>query len=297
VSTRANFARMRAVEDGRPPYPELADIDAWAKHYVLATDLGVKLAPPPVPRSFNPTSATARLEKPGRPAIFRAAHRKERTPRLEALKDPVFRARVLHAFFHHELQAAELMCWAVLAFADAEPEFKKGLVGICLDEIRHMNLYREHIEALGSKIGDFGVRDWFWKRVPSCETKLAFVAVMGMGFEAANLEHAGDFAARFRAVGDEAGALVQERIAAEEVAHVGFATRWFARWTGGSDFDEWVSHLPPPLSPMVLHGDPIAEEARRKAGMSPEFIAALAAYVPEPKGRPVVAPPQLNVEE
>jgi len=182
----------------------------------------------------------------------------------------------------------------LLAFADAELEFRKGLLGICLDEIRHMNLYREHIQHLGCKIGDFGVREWFWKRVPSCPSKLAFVSVMGMGLEAANLEYAGDFAARFRAVGDEPGAQIQERIAKEEIAHVGFGTRWFRRWTGGCDFHTWAAELPPPLSPWVMHGNPIAESARKKAGMSEEFIRALVAYIPEPKGRqpPEPAPSQ-----
>ena len=114
---------------------------------------------------------------------------------------------------------------------------------------------------------------------------MSFVALMGMGLEGANLEHAPAFAARFRAVGDEAGALIQERVAAEELAHVRMATRWFTRWTGGCNFDEWVSHLPPPLSPRLLRGEPIAKDLRRKAGMSDDFIAALTAYVPEPKGR------------
>ena len=250
-----------------------------------SADLDVKLAPPTTPARFREEATPLRLSEPGRPAQFRVARRTERTPRLEALKEPYYRARALHAFFHHELQAAELMCWALLAFADAELEFRKGLLGICLDEIRHMNLYREHIERLGCKIGDFGVREWFWKRVPSCPSKLAFVSVMGMGLEAANLEYAGDFAARFRSVGDEQGALIQERIAKEEIAHVAFATRWFARWTGGCDFDTWAAALPPPLSPWVMHGTPLAENARKKAGMSAEFIQALAAYVPEPKGR------------
>ena len=255
-----------------------------------STELGFKLAPPEPPSRFRAAAAALRLTEPGRPAEFRTAKRGERTPKLEALKEPHYRARALHAFFHHELQAAELMCWGLLAFADAELEFRKGLLGICLDEIRHMNLYREHIEALGSRIGDFGVRDWFWKRVPSCPTKLSFVAVMGMGLEAANLEYAGDFAARFRSVGDEPGALIQERIAKEEVAHVGFATRWFVRWTGGCDFETWAAELPAPLSPWVMHGNPIAEGPRKRAGMSEQFIAALEAYVPEPKGRKPIEP-------
>jgi uncharacterized ferritin-like protein (DUF455 family) len=266
------------------------DIESWAEQYVLSTELAHKLAPPAPPRVFRTAAQPLRLMEPGRPGELRPARRGERTPKQEALEDPYFRARTLHAFLHHELQAAELMCWALLAFPEAEPEFRRGLLAICLDELRHMSLYAEHIAELGCKVGEFGVRDWFWKRVPSCQTKLEFVAVMGMGLEAANLEHAPNFAARFRAAGDEQGARIQERIAAEEVAHVGFATRWFGRWTGGCSFETWAAQLPAPLSPWVMHGEPIADEARRRAGMTEDFLAALRAFVPEPKGRALPAP-------
>ncbi len=261
------------------------DVEAWAEHYVTSCDLHTKLSPEPPPARFREGAAPLRLLQPGRPPELRPARRGERTPKQEALEQPYYRARTLHAFLHHELQAAELMCWAILAFPDAELEFRRGLLAICMDELRHARLYTEHIRELGCEVGDFGVRDWFWKRVPSCHSKVEFVAVMGMGLEAANLEYAPSFAARFRLAGDERGAAIQERIAAEEVAHVGFATRWFSRWTGGLDFATWAEKLPPPLSPWVMHGTPIAHDARRRAGMSPEFLAALEAYVPEPKGR------------
>lgn len=280
----------RPVTSGDAPSPDtLPDIEAWASSYIRTDNLRIKLSPPAPPRVFSTSFTRVRIAAPGRPAELRPARRGERTPRAAALTDPHYRARTLHAFLHHELQAAELMCWALLAFPDAEPEFRRGLLAICLDEIRHMNLYAEHIVTLGHAVGDFGVRDWFWKRVPHCRSQLEFVAVMGMGLEAANLEYAPDFAARFRAAGDEAGAAIQERIAAEEVAHVGFATRWFARWTGGCDFDTWAARLPAPLSPWVMHGEPIAVEARRRAGMPEAFLAALRAYVPEPKGRPTTS--------
>jgi uncharacterized ferritin-like protein (DUF455 family) len=266
------------------------DVEEWAEHYVLTSELSVKLEPPPPPRNFRASAKPLRLSAPGRPREFRLAGRKERTPRQEALEDPHYRARTLHAFFHHELQAAELMCWALLAFPEAEPEFKRGLVGICLDEIRHMNLYRGHIEELGASIGAFGVREWFWKRVPSCKDPLAFVAVMGMGLEAANLEHAQNFAQRFRKAGDDVGALLQERIAKEEIAHVSFGARWFSRWTGNLDFTTWADALPPPLSPWVFRGEPLAREARKRAGMTDDFLAALVAFEPTPKGRPISEP-------
>jgi uncharacterized ferritin-like protein (DUF455 family) len=273
---------------GTAPQPELEDVEAWAEHYVSSADLGVKLAPPPVPARFRERAEPVRLTRPGRPPELRLARRGERTPRPEALKEPHYRARLLHAFWHHELQAAELMCWAVLAFSDAELEFRKGLVGICLDEIRHMNLYRRQIEALGERVGAFGIRDWFWRRVPSCTSKVGFVALMGMGLEAANLEHAPSFGELLRAAGDEDAARIQEQVAREEIAHVRFGTRWFTRWTGGCRFEEWVEHLPPPLSPWVLKGEPLARGQRLSAGMPEEFVAALAAYVPAPKGRPII---------
>lgn len=275
-----------------PPDPRASrSIEDWAKHYVQTCDLHEKLVPPTLPEAFADGPAE-RLPAPGRPPELVPAPRRERLPRPEALIEKRFRARILHTFFHHELQAAELMCWAMLAFRDAELEFRKGLLRICLDEIRHMNLYKAHLESLGFGLGAFGVRDWFWKRVPSCTNKISFVAVMGMGLEAANLEYAPDFAARFRAVGDEAGAQIQELIAKEELAHVAFATRWFKQWTGGCEFDVWFAHLPPPLSPAVLHGNPIAQQTRARAGMTEKFIADLMAYVPEPKGRPIPGSPE-----
>ncbi len=256
---------------------------------MLSNELAFKLAPPPAPKRFRDDFAARRLTAPGRPRELRPARRGERTPKPGALESAHYRARTLHASLHHELQAAELMCWAILAFPEAEAAFRRGLLGICLDEIRHMHLYADHIRSLGAHVGDFGIRDWFWKRVPACRNPIEFVAVMGMGLEAANLEHAPYFAARFRSAGDELGAQIQERIALEELAHVSFATRWFSRWTGGCDFATWAAHLPPPLSPWVMHGRPIAHHARRRAGMPEPFLSALAAYVPEPKGRPAAS--------
>lgn len=252
---------------------------------MLSRELRVKLDPPPLPKDFRENAAPLRLAAPGRPPELRLARRGERTPRAEALKEPHYRARLLHTFWHHELQAAELMCWAVLAFSDAEPEFRRGLLGICLDEIRHMNLYRGQIEALGSSIGAFGIRDWFWKRVPSCTSKVAFVSIMGMGLEAANLEYAPHFAGLLRAAGDEPAARIQEQVAREEIAHVRFGTRWFSRWMGGCDFERWAAELPPPLSPWVMKSAPLAVAERLKAGMPADFIAALDHYVAAPKGR------------
>jgi uncharacterized ferritin-like protein (DUF455 family) len=261
-----------------PPAPEPGSVEAWALEYVLSASLDHKLAPPAPPGAFEADPAVRRLFAPGRPPELRQARRGLRVPR--DLSQPSARAKLLHTFFQHELSAAELMLWAVLAFADAELPFRAGLVRIALDEIRHMNAYRGQIERLGFRLGDFAVRDWFWQRVPTCETKLAFVSLMGMGLEAANLDHAPAFGERLRRAGDHEAAAVQDRIAREELGHVRFGVFWFERWTQAQSFDAWCAALPPPLSPLLMRGKTFDNDARLRAGMSPEFVAALERWRP-----------------
>jgi uncharacterized ferritin-like protein (DUF455 family) len=256
----------------------------WARDYVSSQSLADKLAPRAVPELWAEGIAPLRITAPGRPPELRVSSEKVKTPGTGALRDPRRRAELLHTFLHHELQAAELMCWAALAFPEAPVAFKRGLLGICRDEIRHMRMYAEHIERLGSSVGDFPVRDWFWSRVPAARSAAEFCAVMGLGFEAGNLDHTRRFAERFVAVGDAEGARLQEVVAAEEIPHVAFAAHWFEKLTGQLTFDAWQAALPAPLSPMVLRGDPLDREARGKAGLDTAFLDALQAWQPVSRG-------------
>ena len=261
--------------------PASGTVERWAWDYVVSTSLEHKLDPPAPPDAWEVRPPERRIPAPGRPALLRVVARAERK---RGLATPRGRAQVLHAFFHHELQAAELMAWALLAFADAPREFREGLVRIALDEVRHMHLYRAAIERQGFRIGDFAVRDWFWSRVPSCADPAAFVAVMGLGLESANLDHSAHFAAAFRAAGDEESARAQELIGLEEIAHVRFGVRWFSALTGGLDFESWRRALPAPLSPLLMRGTPIGREARARAGQPAAFLDELERWTPEPPG-------------
>jgi uncharacterized ferritin-like protein (DUF455 family) len=262
--------------------PPPGTVERWAWDYVLADSLDAKLSPPPVPEAWEPELALVRrLEAPGRPPELRVVSKAVKTRGLAA---PSGRARALHTFFHHELQAAELMAWAVLAFPRTPREFRAGLVRIALDEIRHMHLYAKQIVRLGFGIGEFSVRDWFWDRVPHCADAASFVATMGLGVESANLEHTASFAARFRAVGDEEGARTQELIGREEIGHVRFGARWFEAFRSGLDFETWRLALPSPLSPMLMRGRPLHREARRSAGQPEQFLDELEAWQPDSPG-------------
>lgn len=245
-------------------------VERWAWDFVTATELSRKLRPPPPPIEWSGEGAT--LSAPGRPPEMVQRTEKRKTPK--DLTNVAKRAEVLHTFLHHELQAAELMAWAILAFPSTPLAFRRGLLGICRDELRHLGLYAAHLETLGHPFGTFEINDWFWMRVP-CATPEAFVARLAIGFEGGNLDHGARFTDAFAAAGDARAAEIQALITEEEIAHAAFGLHWFREFTGGVDFEKWREMLPLPLSPMLTRGAKLNVEARLRAGYTPEFLAAL----------------------
>lgn len=256
--------------------PADGTVERWAYDYVVSTRLAHKLAPPPAPEVFA-GGPPIRLASPGRPPELRVVPRAPKAPKAGALRRPEKRAALFSTFLHHELQAAELFAWALLAFPDTPIPFRRGLLKILGDELRHMELYRAHVERLGGEIGREPVRDWFWERVPRATTPASFVALLGLGLEGANLDHAARWAERLREAGDEEAARIEETVGEEEIPHVRFALHWFERFTGETGFDAFRAALPPPVSPAVLRGEPMARAARRRAGLDDAFLDALAA--------------------
>lgn len=258
--------------------PLAGTVERWCWDLVTGTEAEAKMAPPALPDRWEEDPPARRLKAPGRPAGWRVTDRSPRGPGKKALRDPVVRARLVHTFLHHELQAAELMAWAVLAFPATPRAFRRGLLGVLLDEVRHMAMYAAYLEEAGVRFGDEPLRDWFWERVPQVSDPASFVAVMSLGLEGGNLDHAERFARRFQAVGDEAGARMLEVVGEEEVRHVRFGIHWFREFTGGLDFDTWRAALPEPLTPTVMRGRPMNHVGRREAGLPRAFLAALEAW-------------------
>ena len=256
-------------------------IEGWCAELITTCDLRSKLAPLPPPEDAGLAETEAlplRIAAPGRPPQMRVVARSPRTPPPGALARVEARARVVHTFVHHELQAAELFAWAVLAFPATPHEFRAGLLRLCREELGHMRLYLGHLELLGFRFGDFPVRDWFWERVAGCTNATSFVALQGLGLEGANLEHSARFAGDFRAAGDEEGARILERVERDEIAHVAFAARWFERFTETPlDYDVWRAALPPPLTPALLQGRPLNRASRLLAGFDARFLERLEA--------------------
>lgn len=285
--------------------PPEATVERWAWDYVVADGWSAKLEPPPIPEHWETDPPVRRIDRPGRGPGFVVTLHGEKSSGKSRLRSEERRARLMHAFMHHELQAAELMAWAVLAFPAMPRSFKRGLLKIVADEIAHMHLYRGWLAKRGVAPGDLPVRDWFWERVPTATDARAFVATIGVGLEGGNLDHAARFAARFRDAGDGEAAAIEEQVGREEIPHVRFALHWFrvldaeARGLAAPDhaapadddvFERWRAALPAPLSPLLMRGDPIAREARARAGMGAAFVDALVASTVAPTDGSLDAP-------
>jgi len=258
--------------------PETGTIERWAWDYIHTAELSWKLNPPPAPSAWENHGVARRLASPVRPDALQIVDKSSKAPRRGALAQPRRRAEMIHTFLHHEMQAAELMCWALLAFPETPLAFRKGLLGICGEEIRHLQMYRDYLQRSGFSFGDFPVRDWFWLRVPRCRNATEFVAVMGMGLEGGNLDHVVRYEEWFGAVGDDDAVTILQAVRRDEVEHVRFGAHWFRTFTGGLDFDTWRRSLPAPLSPTLMHGAQVNVVDRRQAGLSQEFLEQLSRW-------------------
>ncbi len=262
----------------------------YALAIVTSDTLAAKLVPPPADLVLEDTGSALRIDAPGRPASLAiVAGRTAKVPPVAGMQDPSQRARILHALANHELQAIELFAWALLAYPDTPIAFRRGLVAILADEQRHLGLYSERLAAHGVAFGDHPVTGHFWNKLDHLTTPLEFVCAMGLTFENANLDFAGDYAIAARACGDLATAAALERVHADEIAHVHFGWVWLRR-LAGEDVDPWQAYLANvrfPLGPKRARGARFDREARERAGFDEAFIAQLEAIEPKrPSGEP-----------
>jgi uncharacterized ferritin-like protein (DUF455 family) len=247
----------------------------WAHRVVASDRLADKLAPPP--GDLEDDGPVLRLAAPGRPhelAIVPGRHAK--VPPIAGMADPSQRVRILHALANHELQAIELFAWAYLAFPQAPPAFRRGLVAIAVDEQRHFALYADRLAAHDCRFGDHPITGHFWNKLEHFTSPLEFVCAMGLTFEAANLDLAGDYAAAARGCGDVATAAALDQVHADEIRHVHFGWTWLRRLAPELDsWDAYTRHVRFPLGPARARGTRLDRDARRRAGFDEAFIARL----------------------
>ena len=257
------------------------EIRDYAHRVVTSPELEVKLEPP-VGLSDEHPGEPLRIERPGRaPSIAVADPRevKVKVPPVQGMRDRSQRARILHALANHELQAVELFAWALLACPGAPAAFRRGLLGICAEEQRHFRLYQERLAAHGMEFGDQPVTGHFWNQLESMGSPLGFLCAMGLTFENANLDFAGDYRRAALDAGDVETAEALAVVHADEERHVRFAYRWLCRLApeGSTPWQTYLETIRFPLGPGRARGARLDVESRRRAGLDDEFIRELEA--------------------
>ena len=251
------------------------EIRDFARAVLLTEELAVKLAPAPGPLTDDDPGPPFRASAPGRPPHLR--FRAVAVPSIEGMPDPAQRRRILHALANHELQAAELFAWALLAFPDAPREFRQGLLRILDDEQRHTRMYVARLEDAGARFGDFPVNGYFWSKVEAIASPLRFLCAMSLTFENANLDHTLEYADAARRAGDAQTAAVIERVHRDEIEHVRFGWTWLQLFKNEDEsaWDAFRANLTWPLRPAKARGRSFDREGRMAAGIDAEFIRRL----------------------
>jgi uncharacterized ferritin-like protein (DUF455 family) len=248
------------------------EIRDFARTVLLTEDLVTKLTPAAGEVTDAEPGPALRAAAPGRPPHLR--FQKVEVPSIEGMVDPAQRPRILHALANHELQAAELFAWALLAFPEAPPDFRRGLLRILDDEQRHTRMYIARVEDAGARFGDFPVHGYFWSKVEAITTPLRFLCAMSLTFENANLDHTEEYAEAARRAGDLKTAAVIERVHRDEIDHVRFGWTWLQilKEKDESAWDAFRANLTWPLRPARARGRIFDREGREAAGLDPEFI-------------------------
>lgn len=251
----------------------------FALAVLLSEDMEVKLTPAAGELTDEAPGSAFRAAGPGRPPRLRMiSGRRAKAPGIEGMADPAQRPRILHALASHELQAAELFAWSLLAFPDTPGAFRRGLLAILLDEQRHTRMYVARLEANGARFGDFPVHGYFWKKAPAITSPLRFLCAMSLTFENANLDHTVDYAEAARRAGDEKTATVIERVHRDEIEHVRFGWTWLQRWKDQDEsaWEAYRANLCFPLRPSRARGRTFHRGGREAAGLDRDFIERLA---------------------
>ncbi|AKU90501.1 ferritin-like domain-containing protein [Vulgatibacter incomptus] len=242
-------------------------------------DLASKLlSPRDIPRLDDPMAPALHIDRPARGPSIRMRGGSERLPRLGELTGEGSRAVTLARFAHHEMMAVELFAWALLRWPEMPAPLRRGMLHALADEQEHLALYVARLEALGSRLEDHVLSDYFWQHVPAIEASangpLAFLCSVGLTFEQANLDFSLLYRDAFRAAGDEECAKVMQRVHDDEQSHVKLAATWLARLKdpAQSDVEAYREAVPFPLSAARAKGRRFDVPSRRRAGLSEEMI-------------------------
>ncbi|CAN5268350.1 ferritin-like domain-containing protein [soil metagenome] len=189
------------------------------------------------------------------------------------------RIAMLHALAHIEFAAIDLAFDLVGRFGGAfEPEFTDDWLRVGADEAMHFALLSRRLRDHGSHYGALPGHDGLWEAASdTAHDAMARLAVVPMVLEARALDITPATMARFVLAGDTVSAKMLNRILSDEIRHVAAGAKWFKTAANRAGLDP-VLHYRSLVSRHFrgLIKPPFNDSARRQAGLTREYYAALA---------------------
>lgn len=189
------------------------------------------------------------------------------------------RIAMLHALAHIEFVAIDLAFDLIGRFGDQfPPDFTSEWMRVGADEAMHFALLDRRLRQLGSHYGALPAHDGLWEAAEeTAGDALARLAIVPMVLEARALDITPATVERFEAAGDVQSGRMLRRIVNDEIRHVGAGTTWFV-WATKRMGVESPKHYQMLVKRHFRGGvkPPFNDSARRQAGLTEEYYAALA---------------------
>tara|TARA_Y100001936_G_scaffold254073_1_gene324424 strand:- start:15046 stop:15654 length:609 start_codon:yes stop_codon:yes gene_type:complete len=185
------------------------------------------------------------------------------------------RIALLHALAHIELNAIDLACDIIVRFSqDGLPEaFFHDWAKVASEEGLHFAMLAERLREMNSAYGELPGHDGLWEAAQeTAHDILARLAIVPLVLEARGLDVTPTMMKNLKKSGDHRSANVLQRIYNDEIGHVAIGQKWFHYICLQRELEPentWQTlvkkHFKGVLKP------PFNDEAREKAGFSPQF--------------------------
>lgn len=156
---------------------------------------------------------------------------------------------------------------------------KKSIISSLHDEQNHLQLYTKRLNQLGYEFGDFPLNSFFWEHALKIAKPVEYFSMMGMTFEAANLDFAQYFSKVFKNYHDFETAEILDQVFEDEISHVKIGLNYLNRWRHDRDlWDYYCENLIYPLTPARSRGIHFSPEIRESMGFEENFVKKLLDY-------------------
>jgi uncharacterized ferritin-like protein (DUF455 family) len=202
-----------------------------------------------------------------------------RMPKRGKIGSERSRIAMLHALAHIEFVAIDLAFDLIGRFGGEFPrDFTDQWMQVGAEEAMHFALLDRRLRQMGSHYGALPAHDGLWQAAEeTAGDALARLAIVPMVLEARALDITPGTVARFESAGDAVSARMLRRIMTDEIRHVAAGTIWF-NWATNRAGVESAEHYQM-LVKRHFRGalkPPFNDSARRQAGLTEEYYAALA---------------------